>query len=669
MTVAFLYGTNDGLRRPVKMIGKTVKGTYVELASQAPLQTQRLARKRAMFRASLRPVTAAVSWKDAQPADATHLTLKTDDVVLLAADGAHEAKADRWGTSGKLWSGHLQKDHGAGGKESEDKPFTAEGVLPLAEPFGAASVRDMPADELAKLTGPNRQQWPLALALRTKQIANLNGIDALHSGDGGTEDGSTAADAVVCCDLRNNRLCGEGQQLQSLECLPHLVHLDLGLNHLGPSIQSLPQLPRLRALNLSHNELSMFSPPNWEADNLVVLNLSSNNLSALDLTALTLPLLARLNLSNNRLCSLVGLRKLKALTDLDASRNGLNAMAVQPLALLRRLYKLELAENRIADCGVAAEALVALPELRFLSLVDNVCTEDRDYRMSMLQIGSLQQLDYGKVTEFSRRQLMKAMGAESMEEAAVIHKIVGRTTTEYLSRIEFERRRTEERLVAAAHSNEAVRSAFSKYAGQMEEELQSLVRFVLRKDQDHALPRTPRTAARILETLRVELDNAEATRKKEAEAAAESAQHSLAANVASTATDNISQAEAMRQLAKSKPKVWLRLKEQEAQLLAEHAAMEANDPDVQLQLRAMVEAAEKASVTANSEENPGAAKAATEVALAEQTLALATAYGNPEEQTEEVGTRPISTTTRNAASLLPPLRTRIRYALTRALTR
>jgi hypothetical protein len=196
--------------------------------------------------------------------------------------------------------------------------------------------------------------------------------------------------------------------------------------------------------------------------------------------------------------------------------------------------------------------------------------------MSMLQNASLHQLDYSKVTEFSRRQLMEAMGAQSMEEAAVIHKIVGRTTTEYLSRIEFERRRTEERLVAAAHSNEAVRAAFGKYSVQMEDELQALTRFLLRQDHDHALPRTPRTAARLLETLRGELDRAEVVRKDEAAAAALVAQHSLAATVAASA-DSISPAEAMKQLAKSKPNVWLRLKEQEAQLMAEEAALEADE--------------------------------------------------------------------------------------------
>jgi hypothetical protein len=107
----------------------------------------------------------------------------------------------------------------------------------------------------------------------------------------------------------------------------------------------------------------------------------------------------------------------------------------------QRLQTLELAENAIADVAVAAEALATLSKLRSLSLVDNPCAEDRDYRMAMLQISSLVRLDYAKVTQFSRQQLMAAMGAGSMEEAAVIHKVVGRVTSEYLSRVEFERRR------------------------------------------------------------------------------------------------------------------------------------------------------------------------------------------------------------------------------------
>jgi iron-sulfur cluster repair protein YtfE (RIC family) len=90
---------------------------------------------------------------------------------------------------------------------------------------------------------------------------------------------------------------------------------------------------------------------------------------------------------------------------------------------------------------------------------------------------------------------------------------------------------TEQRLLAAAHTNKAVRTVFSRYEQQMEGELQSLVRFVQRQDPAHALPRTPGAAARLLDTLRAELDRAEHARRAEAESAAVEAQRSLAATV------------------------------------------------------------------------------------------------------------------------------------------
>ena len=110
--------------------------------------------------------------------------------------------------------------------------------------------------------------------------------------------------------------------------LSALESLDLSLNHIQ-TVPELPDLPKLRALDLSHNLLDAFAPQQWSAACLVSLDLMANTLAEFDVSHLSLPALCRLNLSCNRLKTLVGLRNLTALTELDVARNCLQAAGVE----------------------------------------------------------------------------------------------------------------------------------------------------------------------------------------------------------------------------------------------------------------------------------------------------------------------------------------------------
>ena len=151
-----------------------------------------------------------------------------------------------------------------------------------------------------------------------------------------------------------------------------------------------------------------------------------------------------------------------------------------------------------------------------------------------------------------------------------LSRLVGRTTAEYHRRIQAERRRTEERLIQAQHSTHTLRSAYQRYESQMEDELESLVRFLLRRgsDGEHVLPKDSAEAARLLATLRTELDAAEKQRALQQEETQALAARQLTATVAAQ-SQTVSAADAMRALAQARPAVWLKLKEQEAAIRAE----------------------------------------------------------------------------------------------------
>jgi hypothetical protein len=136
----------------------------------------------------------------------------------------------------------------------------------------------------------------------------------------------------------------------------------------------------------------------------------------------------------------------------------------------------------------------------------------------------------------------------------------------------------------AMHKQRSVlQGAFGRYSEQMEEELEQLVRFLLRKQAEQqdaavegprpgaALPRHAVDAVALLEKLRAELDVAERERKERAVADAARAQAMVDGSLQARYAE-ITPEEAMRQLASARPAVWLKLKETEARLRGELAA-------------------------------------------------------------------------------------------------
>jgi hypothetical protein len=178
------------------------------------------------LRAALVPVTSALAWRGDEAEDDGHVTLQPDDVVLLPEGGVHEEKLQE---AGREWKGRLHKD-GCGGLE---RLFPMDAVVPLAAPLARGSDASvLRGEELERLTGPGRPAWPLALSLRTRQVTSLS--DGAFAQLNGSDDGSEPPGAaIVCVDLRNNRLRGEGLGLATLGRLQVSVMITVPLFQAG----------------------------------------------------------------------------------------------------------------------------------------------------------------------------------------------------------------------------------------------------------------------------------------------------------------------------------------------------------------------------------------------------------------------------------------------------
>jgi hypothetical protein len=100
--------------------------------------------------------------------------------------------------------------------------------------------------------------------------------------------------------------------------------------------------------------------------------------------------------------------------------------------------------------------------------------------------------------------------------------------------------------------------------------------------------------------------------------------------------DAIGPAEVLRQLAKSKPEVWLKLKAEEAEMLAEQAALDEGvvEPEPEPSSVSAPAASPMASPTAQSRWHKSFTMAAA-ASIDPNSRGAATAYGRPAEQAEE----------------------------------
>lgn len=294
----------------------------------APRRPDRMRLTEERLGASLKPLRAVgcirpfdVATVDDQ-GQARVLVLRPVDVLLLDAAGARP-QADN------SWSGKLKRD----GYKARSIDIPVDCVVPIV-PLRDDSerVRSPPLGAGGDAAQPEPEPEPAAagtgglqaLELSTQRLHALPRPDAAATALG-TLDADHAGGVIVCCDLRNNRLAS-GKALSMLSALPELESVDLSVNCIKTA-DGLPSLSQLRHLDLKCNRLEKFSPgltngettggAQWLAPKLCSLDLSANMLSEFDVSATALPALCRLNLSNNRLVTLIGLRKLEALVELD----------------------------------------------------------------------------------------------------------------------------------------------------------------------------------------------------------------------------------------------------------------------------------------------------------------------------------------------------------------
>ncbi|XP_052142420.1 MDIS1-interacting receptor like kinase 2-like isoform X2 [Oryza glaberrima] len=162
-------------------------------------------------------------------------------------------------------------------------------------------------------------------------------------------------DAILVVTNITLYICGISGGLSKLRFaeLPHLVHLDLGMNSLsGPIPSDIGRLAELSYLDLSGNVLNGSIPPSiGNLTNLAFLDLSSNYLSGriFDCTPGTLHNLEYLNLTYNKLTGPIpsSLGNLTRLYHLHLGFNNLSGHIPREIGMLHSLVLLYLAYNNI----------------------------------------------------------------------------------------------------------------------------------------------------------------------------------------------------------------------------------------------------------------------------------------------------------------------------------
>ncbi|XP_053262089.1 leucine-rich repeat serine/threonine-protein kinase 2 isoform X3 [Podarcis raffonei] len=169
-------------------------------------------------------------------------------------------------------------------------------------------------------------------------------------------------------DLHSNRFKSFPPYLWKM---PHIAHLDISRNEIGPSLilDSKIVCPSLKLLNLSYNQLSCI--PEFlsnVAQNLEHLILEGNKLSSV-CSPLCLKELKVLNISKNAV-SFLAENFLKDCLKLETLNAGMNSLEATP-DLPPNITTLKLSQNNFSS---VPEAILLLPHLRSVDLSNNKIT-------------------------------------------------------------------------------------------------------------------------------------------------------------------------------------------------------------------------------------------------------------------------------------------------------
>ncbi|EGG18027.1 leucine-rich repeat-containing protein [Cavenderia fasciculata] len=140
------------------------------------------------------------------------------------------------------------------------------------------------------------------------------------------------------------------------------------------------------------------------------LNLRGNKISVLENLGATKDQFDTIDFSDNEITRLENMPQMKRLKTLLFNNNHINKIADDFGESLVNLHTLILTNNRITNLA-DLDALANFPALKYISLLDNVCTKKQNYRLYLVYIlPRLKVIDFKKISQEERDRSKEIYG-------------------------------------------------------------------------------------------------------------------------------------------------------------------------------------------------------------------------------------------------------------------